>query len=118
MTRTANRPMPVKFFRQDRGNEPVRDWLRAKLSAAERKIIGEDIKTMQWGWPLGMPLVRAMGDGLFEVRSTLPTRIARVLFSVHEGHIVLLHGFLKTSKETPETDLKVARKRKVKIDES
>jgi phage-related protein len=66
------------FFQSDRGREPVREWLK-ELPPEERKIIGEDIKTVQWGWPLGMPLVRSLGDGLFEVRSSLKNRIARVL---------------------------------------
>jgi hypothetical protein len=71
-------PLRVMFFQSDRGREPVREWLK-ELPPEERKIIGEDIKTVQWGWPLGMPLVRSLGDGLFEVRSSLKNRIARVL---------------------------------------
>jgi hypothetical protein len=63
-------PLQVNFFRQGSGKEPVRDWLK-KLPAVDRKLIGQDIKTVQWGWPLGMPLVRSLGDGLWEIRTDL-----------------------------------------------
>ena len=59
--------LEVRFFKTDGGTEPVRDWLQG-LSATDRKTIGEDIKTVQFGWPLGMPLVRKMDKGLWEVR--------------------------------------------------
>lgn len=111
-----NHPLHVKFFQLDSGREPVRDWLK-KLPAEERKIIGEDIKTVQWGWPIGMPLVRPLGDGLFEVRSTLQNRIARVLFTMHGSHIVLLHGFFKQTQQTPDDVLRLAKKRKAMLDE-
>jgi phage-related protein len=75
----TEKPLQVKFFRQDSGREPVREWLK-DLPPEERKVIGEDIKTVQWGWPIGMPLVRPLGEGLFEVRSKLTNRIARVIF--------------------------------------
>lgn len=89
------------------GNEPVRAWLYG-LDAAERRRVGEDIKTVQLGWPLGMPLVRKMSRDLWEVRVTLPTRIARVLFTVAGDTMVLLHGFIKQSQVTPVDDLDVA----------
>ncbi len=92
----------------------MREWLKA-LSATDRKIIGENIKTIQIGWPLGMPLVRKMGDGLWEVRVHLETRIARVLFTMEEQMIVLLHGFIKKSQATPKDDLKTANSRKKKL---
>jgi phage-related protein len=104
------------FFQSDSGREPVREWLK-ELPPEERKIIGEDIKTVQWGWPIGMPLVRSLGDGLFEVRSSLKNRIARVLFMTHEAQIVLLHGFVKKTQKMPDEDLKLAKKRKAKFDE-
>lgn len=105
------KPLQVKFFRQDSGREPVREWLK-DLPQEERKIIGEDIKTVQWGWPLGMPLVRPLGEGLFEVRSKLANRISRVLFCTHGPH----HGFIKKTQQTPDDDMKLARKRKAEID--
>jgi len=78
----------------------------------ERKIIGEDIMTVQFRWPLGMPLVDNIGSGIWEVRSKLPTRIARTLFFVHEGEIVLLHGFVKKTRKTPKEDRALALERK------
>ena len=106
-----NRPaLEVRFFKTDGGAEPVRDWLR-ELSAIDRKTIGEDIKTVQFGWPLGMPLVRKMDKDLWEVRIRLEGRIARVLFTVSTGRIVLLHGFIKKSQATPKTDLDLAKDR-------
>jgi phage-related protein len=102
--------LAVRFFKTDGGTEPVRDWLR-ELSAIDRKTIGEDIKTVQFGWPLGMPLVRKMEKDLWEVRVHLDGRIARVMFTVSGGKIVLLHGFIKKSQATPQTDLKLAKDR-------
>ncbi len=105
------RPLPVVFFATGTGAEPVREWLRS-LPAEERRLIGEDIKTLQFRWPLGMPLVRHLGDGLWEVRSHLPTRIARTIFFVHGGEIVLLHGFIKKTQKTPNEDKARALRRK------
>ena len=106
----AEPTLSVAFFRTTVGNEPVREWLKS-LPRDERRIIGEDIKTVQFGWPLGMPLVRKLGKGLWEVRSRLPDRIARVIFTSGEGRMVLLHGFIKKSQKTPQEDLELARKR-------
>ena len=97
----------VAFFKTALGAEPVREWLQA-LDAIDRKIMGEDIKTVQYGWPLGMPLVRKMAAHLWEVRINLPNRIARVLFTLDGKHMVLLHGFIKKSPQTPPEDLKLA----------
>jgi phage-related protein len=88
----------------------VRVWLR-ELSATDRKTIGEDIKTVQFGWPLGMPLVRKLDKDLWEIRIHLEGRIARVLFTVSSSKIVLLHGFIKKSQTTPQPDLKLAKDR-------
>ncbi len=60
--------MEVRFYRMDSGNEPVREWLKG-LPRQERKIIDSDIKTVQYGWPLGMPVVRKLEPGLWESRS-------------------------------------------------
>jgi phage-related protein len=90
----------------------VRDWLR-ELDEAERNAIGQDLMRVQYRWPVGMPLCRAMGEGLWEVRSELPgNRIARVLFSVTQGRILILHGFIKKSRKTSDEDLALARKRR------
>jgi len=102
--------LEVRFFRTEAGNEPVRDWLR-ELPPVDRRAIGEDLKTVQLGWPLGMPLVRKMESGLWEVRVSLDKRIARLLFAVEGEVIVLLHGFIKKSRATPADDLNLARQR-------
>ena len=100
----------VDFYEQANGREPVREWLKS-LKKTERRIIGEDIKMVQEGWPLGMPLVRNLGKGLWEVRSTLPNTIARVLFIMHLGQMVLLHGFIKKAQKTATQDLELAQRR-------
>jgi phage-related protein len=102
--------LSVRFYATASGAEPVREWLRS-LPAAERKIIGEDIKTVQFGWPLGMPLVRKVALKLWEVRSRLTNRIARVLFTVKDGKMVLLHGFIKKTRRTPVEDIRLAQSR-------
>jgi phage-related protein len=106
--------LSVRFFMTAEGKEPVREWLKA-LPDQERKAMGDDIRTLQFGWPIGMPLVRKLSDGLWEVRVDLPTRIARVLFTVVDGEAVLLHGFIKKSQKTPQQDLEVASKRKAQL---
>jgi phage-related protein len=107
----VDRPLPAVFFRTETGREPVREWLQG-LQKHERKIIGIDVMTVQYRWPLGMPLVRNLGSGLWEIRSALPNRIARALFFVHEGEIVLLHGFIKKTRKTPTEDRALALQRK------
>lgn len=102
--------LQVVFFRTAHGSEPVREWLKS-LPVADKRIIGEDIKTVQFGFPIGMPLVRKIEAGLWEVRSSLPNRIARVLFTVEDGLMILLHGFSKKSQKTSPVDLKLARER-------
>ncbi|MBJ7297381.1 MAG: type II toxin-antitoxin system RelE/ParE family toxin [Dolichospermum sp.] len=82
-------------------------------SKEERFLIGADIKTVEFGWPIGMPTCRPMGDGLFEVRTNLPqNKIARVLFCFYEGKMILLHGFIKKSQKTPKQQLNLAWERK------
>ena len=106
----------VVFYRTEAGNEPVREWLK-NLEREERQAIGQDIKTAQYGWPLGMPLIRKLEPGLWEVRSHISQGIARVLFTVEGGLMVLLHGFVKKSQKTPLVDLKTARQRLVNLRE-
>ena len=103
--------VPAIFFRTAAGGEPVRAWLKS-LPPQDRKAVGDDIREVEFGWPIGMPLVRPMGDGLHEVRTTLPSRrIARVLFFVSkQGELVLLHGFIKKTQATPVSDLELARR--------
>ncbi len=102
--------LQVIFFKTEAGKEPVREWLKT-LPQEEKKIIGQDIKTVQFGWPLGMPIVRKLDRDLWEVRSHLPDRIARVLFTVSDNTMVLLHGFIKKSQKTPADDLALAKQR-------
>ncbi len=106
--------LSVHFYASRSGTEPVRDWLR-DLPRDVRKVIGEDIKTVQFGWPLGMPLVRKLEAGLWEVRSHIQDGIARVLFTVAGSTMVLLHGFVKKSQRTPAADLETARRRKQEV---
>jgi len=100
----------VIFYRSESGAEPVREWLK-ELRREDRKAIGEDIKTAQFGWPLGMPLVRKMEKGLWEVRSNITDGIARTFFTVEKNTMVLLHGFVKKSQETPLNELQTAMRR-------
>ncbi len=102
--------LKVVFYQTSSGNEPVREWLK-RLERPDKKTIGEDIKTVQLGWPLGMPLVRKLDDGLWEVRSSITHGIARVTFTVHQEQMILLHGFIKKSKKTPTSELQISKKR-------
>ena len=106
----SDRPIPVAFFRLESGREPVREWL-VSLDSASKKAIGEDIKTVQFGWPIGMPLVRKIDKNLWEVRSAVPSGIARVFFCTYHDRIVLLHGFVKKSRKTPAKELALAKRR-------
>jgi phage-related protein len=107
--------LPAFFYALPSGREPVRDWLKS-LPAEDRKIVGEDIKDVEFAWPIGMPLCRPMSQGLWEVRSSLTNgRIARVLFCEHAGAMVLLHAFVKKTQKTPAADLELARKRMKEI---
>jgi phage-related protein len=102
--------LDIRFYATELGAEPVREWLKL-LPAVDRKVIGEDMKTVQFGWPLGMPLVRSMGGGIWEVRIRLENRIARVLFVLDGSTMVLLHGFIKKTQATSQSDLDLAKDR-------
>lgn len=102
--------LSVVFFRTSSGREPVREWLKS-LPVTERKAIGVEIKTVQLGWPLGMPVVRKLGQGLWEVRIHLADKIARVLFTTSDGRMILLHGFIKKSQKTPPEEMATSLKR-------
>jgi phage-related protein len=104
------------FYESAAGNVPVREWLLS-LDKADRQIIGEDIATVEFGWPIGMPVCRPLGQQLWEVRSTITgNRIARVLFSIAGSRMVILHGFIKKTQKTPDADLALARKRLKEIE--
>ena len=102
--------LTVVFFRSEVGTEPVRKWLKS-LPDLHKKAIGEDVKTVQFGWPLGMPLVEKLGANLWEVRVRVPDGIARVFFTVDGTFLVLLHGFVKKSRRIPLSELRIAKTR-------
>jgi len=111
------RKIELVFFRNEAGGEPVRDWLRS-LAQADRHAIGRDLLRAQWRWPVGMPLCRPMGKGLWEVRTDLPgNRTARVLICFYRYRRVALHGFIKKTRATPEDDLTLARKRQKELEQ-
>lgn len=111
MVKDATQKTPLVFFRNSSAKEPVREWLKA-LNAADRLAVGQDLMRAQWRWPVGMPLCRAMGQGLWEVRTELPSnRIARVLLCLDDGALVALHAFIKKTQKTPDDELALARKR-------
>ncbi|MBO6102055.1 MAG: type II toxin-antitoxin system RelE/ParE family toxin [Opitutales bacterium] len=105
-----NERIEVYFYRTSAGREPVREFLQT-LSDEEKKIIGTDIKVVQWRWPTGEPLVKNLGNSVYEIRSTLKNRIARVLFSQIGDKLVLLHSFIKKTQKTDDKDIKMAIKR-------
>ena len=112
---TQGKRVPVIFYRTEAHGEPVREWLKG-LSADDRKRIGEDIKTVEFGWPIGMPVCKPLSDGIYEVRTNLnQNRIARVLFYLDKkSRMVLLHAFIKKTQKTPDQDLALARSNKSK----
>ena len=118
MPEPKRKRLPAIFYRTTAGKEPAREWLKG-LSDGDKRIIGTDIATVEFGWPVGMPVCRPIASrrGLWEVRSTLTgNRIARVLFCIHRGQMVLLHGFVKKTERTPDQDLDLAMKRKKELE--
>ena len=113
---TGRKIIDVQFYKSDTGNIPVREWLK-KLPPKERKSIGDDIRTVEFGWPLGMPLVRKIDTDLWEVRSNLPNkRISRVFFTIYSDMMILLHAFIKKTSKTPRNDLEIAKQRMSKFE--
>ena len=112
----AEKRVPLVFFRTASGAEPVREWL-LELSKADRHVVGAGLKELEFGWPIGMPLCRALGSGLFELRVSLRSRrTARVIVCVHHHELFALHGFIKKTQKTPDGDLKLARSRKRQLE--
>ena len=112
----AVKKIPLVFFQTPSGNEPVLDWLK-ELPREDRHAIGQDLMRVQWRWPVGMPLCHNLRNGLWEVRSALPSdRIARVIICAHDGELVALHGFIKKAQKTPKDDLALALKRRKEIE--
>jgi phage-related protein len=112
---SQDKRLAVAFYRSKAGTEPVRDWLKA-LPTQDRQVLGRDLRLIEMGWPIGMPLCRPFGGGLWEVRCNLSSnRIARVLFCIAQGHMVLLHGFVKKTQQTPKAELDLALERQKEV---
>jgi len=107
--------LPAAFYATAAGREPVREWLNG-MDSIDRRVIGEAIATAEFGWPVGMPVCRSLGRGLYEIRSDLRSnRIARVIFCITDGRMVLLHGFIKKARKTPQAELELAMERKKEV---
>jgi phage-related protein len=104
------RPLGVVFWRSEQGNEPVCEWLK-NLPADVTKAIGDDLRLVQWQWPVGKPLVDGFGDGLYEVRTKYKNVNHRVLFTFENEAIILLHGIIKKTPKTPQAVIALARQR-------
>jgi phage-related protein len=105
------RPIPVSFWRSSLDREPVRDWLR-ELDKRDRALIGDDLRKLQFGWPIGMPLVRKLADQIWELRTSLTgNREVRLLFATDGAQIVILSAFIKKTQKTPKNEIDLARRR-------
>ncbi len=112
-----DKKLPVAFYRSKAGAEPVLDWLR-ELSPEDRQVLGRDLRLVEMGWPVGMPLCRPLGGGLWEVRSKLSgNRIARVIFCASQGFMVLLHAFIKKTQKIPQPELDLAKSRRKEVEQ-
>jgi phage-related protein len=112
---SSRKRISVVFYKNYSGKEPVRDFL-SEFNKHDKKIIGTDIVIIEFGWPIGMPVCKAIGNGLYEVRSTVSSkREVRILFFILGSEMYLLHGFIKKSKKTPikEIELAVTRMKEV-----
>ena len=110
----SGKHIAVRFYQAPSGTEPLRDWLK-NLPQQDKLIIGTDIKTVEFGWPVGLPVCRNIDNGIWEVRSSLKNRIARVLFFISDDTMWLLHGFIKKQQKILKADLDIAKKRKKEI---
>ena len=105
---SMNKKIQVLFYKTPAGNEPVSEWLLS--------LELEDIKTVEYGWPIGMPVSRSLGNGLYEVRSNISSkRIARVIFTIIDGYMILLNSFIKKTQKTPQNEIDLALKRAKEI---
>lgn len=110
-----SKKLPARFYLSAAGRNPVREWIM-ELPPSDRHVVGKDIQKVEFGWPLGRPHCAPLGDGLWEVRSSLDSdRIARVIFCMGDGHMILLHGFIKKTQKTPKYDIELALKRKREV---
>ena len=102
------RIISAEFYRTEAGGEPVRDFLRKELLSNERRLVGKDIRAVEYGWPIGMPVCKDLKNGLFEVRTDFSNRICRILFGIYGRRMILFHGFIKKSESTPKVDMDTA----------
>lgn len=110
-----SKKLPARFYISQTGRNPVREWI-LELSSEDRQTIGKDIQKVEFGWPIGRPHCALLGHGLWEVRSDLDNhRIARVIFCMGEGYMILLHGFIKKTQKAPQQDIDLALKRKREV---
>ena len=107
---SSHQKIPSVFYQSKSGDEPVRDWLKS-LDVADRKTLGEDIAYVQYKWPIGKPRVDHLRGSVWEVRSKLGNRIARVLFAIEDAEMILLHAFIKKTQQTNPADIDLASKR-------
>ncbi len=116
MSIDRSKKIAARFFEAANGNKPVRDWI-VSLDPGDRRVIGKDIQKVEFGWPIGMPYCRPLGRGLWEVRSDISSgRIARTLFCITAGDMVLLHGFVKKTQKTPPQEINLALRRKKELE--
>ena len=106
--------LTVYFYKSPAGNEPVRDWLKQRTQE-EKKAIGEDIKAVEYSWPIGYPQVVKLDKDLWEVRTNLPNGISRVFFTIWEKYLVLLHSIINKTQKTPQQDFDTAKKRRNRV---
>ena len=105
----------ARFYATSSGRRPVREWI-LDLPDEDRRMVGRDVQKVEFGWPLGMPYCRSLGQGLWEVRSDLTGgRIGRVIFMIKDGEMVLLHAFEKKTQRTPRQEIDIALKRKHEV---
>ena len=100
----------VVFFETENGRQPVREYI-LDLTKQDKKELGADIRSVQMGFPMGLPLVRKVVSGLWEIRSMLKDGICRVFFTIAEHNIILLHAFTKKTKKIPLNELSIAKER-------
>jgi phage-related protein len=103
--------LTARFYVNASGTRPVRDWI-LELPATDRYTVGKDIQKVEFGWPIGRPYCAPLGSGLWEVRSAFGgNRIARVIFCILDGQMILLHGFIKKTQKIPKVDIDLATRR-------
>jgi phage-related protein len=109
-----NKFFDVRLYQESSGKVPILEWLK-DFNKDERKIIDRDIKYTQYTWPWKMPLIKPLGGSLMEIRIKLKNKQVRIFFILHEGVIMLLHGFVKKTQKTPNNELELALKRAKQI---